>query len=214
VGKLPRSILRGFYKIPTSYGVVVNINVCLAVRDGESERLTRNGVHSVIPAIPKFTPVETGAGIQSDLQQHWTPDQSLPRTRCGVRGDEVFPANRSSILVIAILLAVTLITLLSVQPGCSQPAVTPEESTEEAQDLGTSYRQEAVRRMKFNRCMSEHRGECYRKYEEAVRWCQDNWDQCFPLIKSAGISAGTYAAQVREKCRSELNARCRSEAGY
>ena len=111
------------------------------------------------------------------------------------------------------ILAMALLTLLSVQSACSQQGVSPE-SSEEAQDLGASYRQEAVRRMKFNKCVSEHRGECYRKYEEAVRWCQDNWDQCFPLIKSAGISAGTYAAQIRDKCRSDLDARCRAEAGY
>jgi hypothetical protein len=113
-----------------------------------------------------------------------------------------------------ILLTVTLLMMLSVQSASSQPAVSPGESTEEAQDLGTGYRQEAARRMKFNKCMRESRGECYRKYEEAVRWCQDNWVQCFPLIKGAGISAGTYGSQVREKCSSELNARCKSEAGY
>jgi len=111
-----------------------------------------------------------------------------------------------------ILPAATLLLLALVVPVFSQSDPAATESPEGAPPLVTPYRKSAEKRMRFNRCINQHRGKCYERYQEAVQWCRDNWETCFPLIKSAGVSAGTYGNQVLEECRRELDARCRAEA--
>jgi len=109
--------------------------------------------------------------------------------------------------------AATLLLLALAVPVFSQPDTAATESPEVAPAPVTPYRKSAEKRMKYNRCINQHRGECYERYQEAVQWCRDNWDTCFPLIKSASVSAGTYGNQVLEECRRQLDARCRAEAG-
>ena len=46
-----------------------------------------------------------------------------------------------------------------------------------------------------------------------VDWCLKNWNKCLPMIKHVGVYAGVYGDQVAEKCKRDLEEKCRREAG-
>jgi len=93
--------------------------------------------------------------------------------------------------------------------GAEQAA--PGQKREPEMSKPDQYRQQAVRRMKFNACVKIGKVQCYRKYQDAVEWCDKNWQQCYPLIEGIGVHAANYGEQVFRKCRSELEDRCRKE---
>jgi hypothetical protein len=66
---------------------------------------------------------------------------------------------------------------------------------------------------RVNQCLKRGRGECYKKYQEAINWCLKNWNECLPMIKHTGVYAGAYGQQVAEQCRKQLEEKCRTEAG-
>lgn len=87
-------------------------------------------------------------------------------------------------------------------------------SGSESQDSDAARYWESVeKKRKISRCLRLGRGECYRKYQEAVDWCLKNWDTCLPMIKHVGVYAGAYGNQVAEQCRRDLEEKCRREAG-
>jgi len=93
----------------------------------------------------------------------------------------------------------------------AQPA---DVSDRQSQDYDAAkYWDSVEKQRKVNQCLKLGRGECYKKYQEAVDWCLKNWNECLPMIKRTGVYAGAYGQQVAEKCRKELEEKCRTEAG-
>lgn len=75
------------------------------------------------------------------------------------------------------------------------------------------FRERAVRKRQYLACYEAQKRVCYDQYSQAVKWCQDNWEKCLPLISGTGLHAGTYGRQVLEECKAKLRKRCRQEAG-
>jgi hypothetical protein len=75
------------------------------------------------------------------------------------------------------------------------------------------FKERAAKRRKYIACYEAGKGECYKKYAESVKWCQENWEKCLPLMNGLGVHAGTYGKQVRDKCKARLQRRCREAAG-
>lgn len=76
-----------------------------------------------------------------------------------------------------------------------------------------TFKERSAKRRKYIACYESGKGECYEKFSESVRWCQDNWEKCFPLIPGIGAHAAAYGKQELEKCKAQLRIKCRREAG-
>jgi len=94
---------------------------------------------------------------------------------------------------------------------CAEPAdvVTGQAENSKADNYWDSVQKQR----KFNQCLKLGRGECYKKYQDAVDWCLKNWNECLPMIKRTGVYAGAYGQQVADQCKRELEEKCRAEAG-
>ena len=77
-----------------------------------------------------------------------------------------------------------------------------------------AFKERAAKRRKYIVCYEAGKGECYKEYTEAVKWCRENWDKCFPLLPGTSVQAGTYGKQVLDKCKARLKRRCMEEAGF
>jgi hypothetical protein len=80
-------------------------------------------------------------------------------------------------------------------------------------DDAAKYWESFQKQRKLNQCLKLGRGECYKKYQEAVNWCQKNWNECLPMIKGTGVYAGAYGQQVAKQCIKELEEKCRRQTG-
>jgi hypothetical protein len=75
------------------------------------------------------------------------------------------------------------------------------------------FRERALQERRYLACYEAHKRKCYDEYCEAVKWCENNWEKCLPLINGTGLHVGTYGKQVLEECKAELRKRCRQDAG-
>lgn len=110
----------------------------------------------------------------------------------------------------------TFVTLLCMA-GQGSPVLgqqTGEKVAQGRRELTDSgFRRRAVQNRQYLACYEAQKKECYDRYSQAVKWCQENWEKCLPLISGTGLHAGTYGRQVLEECKAELRKRCRQEAG-
>ncbi|MDQ7782048.1 MAG: hypothetical protein RDU20_04165 [Desulfomonilaceae bacterium] len=75
------------------------------------------------------------------------------------------------------------------------------------------YRDRAEKRMAFNECYRAGLPECYKQFQDAVDWCNKNWERCFPLIESAGAHPSSFGGQILRECKEKLKRKCRQESG-
>jgi len=111
---------------------------------------------------------------------------------------------------VALIIALAFLGTLF-QEAWGQPADVPGGQAQDSE--ADRYWQSVERQRKLNTCLKLGRRQCYEKYQAAVEWCLKNWNECFPMIKHAGVYAGAYGEQIAEQCRKELEERCRREAG-
>ena len=111
----------------------------------------------------------------------------------------------------AVLIAVLFCSCMFFHEAWAQ---SPGVSGSKSQDSdAVRYWESVEKRRKINRCVKLGRGECYKKYQDAVDWCLKNWNKCLPMIKHVGVYAGAYGDQVAEQCKRVLEEKCRREAG-
>jgi len=115
------------------------------------------------------------------------------------------------------LLIAAMVLVWSLPGICSDPGAPGADDKSSSQPTVPGfmerYRERALKRIRYLSCYEAGKGDCYREAEEAVTWCQNNWDRCYPLIEGASVTAGTYAVQVSRRCRDRLREKCHREAG-
>lgn len=114
-------------------------------------------------------------------------------------------------VTVAILIFVVAFSWMISQETWGQRADVPGGQAQDSE--AAKYWESIEKQRKLNVCLKLGRGECYRKYQEAVDWCLKNWNECLPMIRHVGVYAGAYGNQIAEKCRKELEEKCRGEAG-
>ncbi len=82
------------------------------------------------------------------------------------------------------------------------------------QSKAAQYRDRAKKRLEFNKCRRAGLPECYKQFQEAVDWCNKNWEQCFPLIQGAGAHASNFGGQIMKACKKKLEQSCREKSGH
>jgi len=97
------------------------------------------------------------------------------------------------------------------QEAWGQPADAPIGQAQDSE--ADRYWQSVEKKRKLNKCLRLGRRQCYEKYQAAVERRLKNWNECFPMIKHAGVYAGAYGEQIAEQCRKALEEKCAREAG-
>ncbi|MFH1116263.1 MAG: hypothetical protein V1792_20315 [Pseudomonadota bacterium] len=113
-------------------------------------------------------------------------------------------------------LVVCIVCLLSVLDGTGNGAAGSDANginPPVKQSQAAEYRDRARKRMEFNKCRRAGLPECYKQFQSAVDWCNENWEQCFPLIGGAGAHASNFGAQILKECKKKLEQKCREQSG-
>jgi hypothetical protein len=120
---------------------------------------------------------------------------------------------RKRAFLVTAMVCIWVLEGLCSDPGAQGPDDKSGSQPPAAQGFIERYHENALKRRRFLMCYEAGKGDCYKEAEDAVTWCQNNWDRCYPLIEGASGTAGSYGAQVSKKCKQKLREKCHKEAG-
>lgn len=115
-----------------------------------------------------------------------------------------------------VLMASLIICVLGFLPGIPNCLAEQSAKSKDAASQKTkaeAFRETVQKKMKFHKCLISGKPECYQQFQDAVKWCNENWELCMAFIEGDGIHASGYGGQILRKCSEKLSMRCREEAG-